>query len=993
MKKNDVELIQRVLDGDEGAFTELVKKYQKPVHALVWRKIGDFHIAEEITQDTFLKVYQRLHSLKDPNQFSGWLYVIATRRCYAWFRKKRIRTQPLGETETPMIQRDLYSKHVVEDRAKTVVEEQRQVVKKLLAKLKESERTVMTLHYLGEMTVQEISKFLGVSTGTIKSRLQRARQRLQKEETMIKEALEHFQITPYLTENIMHDVSRLKPTPSKPFVPWVVAASSAILILLMIGIGSHQFLARFQKPYSLDAEAEMTVELVESPLMINLETNPDAPRQLSSKNALSNLDNSGQNPDEVLLANVQMDGDDLSIPKQRYFRSKSTAGTMVEGLLATSKGALYCLAHGHLYEMPHFGARWKEVSDISSITDTWIQHFPMEEWNNTLYILPSNKLYASKDDGKTWILVHEFPEEYTVPNELLLTEHAFYIIYENYGAFRSMDNGKTWKEINDEFPSKPRSILTVKNKLFAWDGAWIYRFEDNSWQRLLLPIPEAKACYSFTSTKDKLYVFALNPLFDPNEAEEGQRGWWIFRSTDLGNSWKNITPTHVWKARMGWLIDLKLIAAGETLLAIEQGIVRSTDAGDTWMPLQAQHLSPSMYSYSPAVVLNERILYVCSWDYGLKRSTDGGKSWDIVDINGTGGRIRNLIAMRNTNSRKGTSPTIYGSVGYMVKTTDMGKSWITIPTDSSTTSWSKENPPNITQIVKSDGVIYAKGHSDIISAGDYGEVRIYQLSTDGNKLVSVQNMPVFGDSFNMNELVHRKHGLSYKEFVKQLQQQASGATQFFIGLAQMNQSQQYNLRRYGLQGPFAMSGSTFYIEYNFKLFKWELGDTEWYDTSMEETVELSLHTARKSLKLAVSGDTVYVGKRDGHFLVSFDRGNNWVDVTPALPFPVKDFKEILVAGSVVYVATDAGIITSEDGRHWYTIPDTQGKNLIMERLTADGTTLYGVTRDTGFYRLESSTWKQIIPGTLSGLTSFAVDGNTLYVGTNRGMLFTTFSKK
>ncbi len=212
MKNDDVELIQSVLAGDEDAFAELVKRYQKPVHTLAWRKLGDFHIAEEITQDTFLKVYQRLHTLKDPNQFSGWLYVIAARRCYAWLRKKRIRTQPLEDAETTLIQRDAYSQHVVEERANTAIDAQREVVKRLLAKLKESERMVMTLYYLGEMTVEEISKFLGVSAGTIKSRLQRARNRLQKEETMIREALDYFQLSPTLTDNIMQEVSRLKPT-------------------------------------------------------------------------------------------------------------------------------------------------------------------------------------------------------------------------------------------------------------------------------------------------------------------------------------------------------------------------------------------------------------------------------------------------------------------------------------------------------------------------------------------------------------------------------------------------------------------------------------------------------------------------------------------------------------------------------------------------------------------------------------------------------------
>ena len=180
MKTDDVVLIRRVLAGDETAFAELVKKYQKPVHTLAWRKIGDFHIAEDITQETFLKVYQRLHTLKDPHQFSGWLYVITANLCATWLRKKRIQTQPLEDTEPTMIQEDAYSRHVVKERTKTAAESQREVVKQLLAKLKESERTVMTLYYLGEMTVAEISRFLGVSTSTIKSRLRRARHRLQR---------------------------------------------------------------------------------------------------------------------------------------------------------------------------------------------------------------------------------------------------------------------------------------------------------------------------------------------------------------------------------------------------------------------------------------------------------------------------------------------------------------------------------------------------------------------------------------------------------------------------------------------------------------------------------------------------------------------------------------------------------------------------------------------------------------------------------------------
>ena len=69
MKNMDVVLIHRTLNGDDNAFAELVKKYQKQVHALVWRKIGDFHTAEEITQDVFLKAYQRLATAEETAKF------------------------------------------------------------------------------------------------------------------------------------------------------------------------------------------------------------------------------------------------------------------------------------------------------------------------------------------------------------------------------------------------------------------------------------------------------------------------------------------------------------------------------------------------------------------------------------------------------------------------------------------------------------------------------------------------------------------------------------------------------------------------------------------------------------------------------------------------------------------------------------------------------------------------------------------------------------
>ena len=182
MKNNDVELIQGSLTGDENAFTTLVKKYQKQVHALAWRKVGDFHHAEEITQDTFLKVYHKLATLKNPHCFVGWLYRITARQCLNFQRQKQIQTQSLGDADIIQIEKMAYSQSIAEEQVKTSLEAQRDIVERLLSRLSKRQRTVITLYYFHEMTCQEIGCLLDVSANTIKSHLYRARQQLKQYE-------------------------------------------------------------------------------------------------------------------------------------------------------------------------------------------------------------------------------------------------------------------------------------------------------------------------------------------------------------------------------------------------------------------------------------------------------------------------------------------------------------------------------------------------------------------------------------------------------------------------------------------------------------------------------------------------------------------------------------------------------------------------------------------------------------------------------------------
>lgn len=105
----------------------------------------------------------------------------------------------------------------------------------------------------------------------------------------------------------------------------------------------------------------------------------------------------------------------------------------------------------------------------------------------------------------------------------------------------------------------------------------------------------------------------------------------------------------------------------------------------------------------------------------------------------------------------------------------------------------------------------------------------------------------------------------------------------------------------------------------------------------------------------------------------------------------------MFVGSTVYVATNAGIITSDDGRTWQTVTDSNGSNIVMQHLAADGTTLYGITNTTSIYRLnsESGTWEQLVTDIpeIANLkigdfvTSLAVAGRTLYVSTEVNGMF------
>ena len=301
--EDDVQLIRSILSGDDTAFDILVEKYQKSVHALVWRKIEDFHYAEEITQDTFLQAYEKLSTLRNPNQFAGWLYVIANRLCIDWMRKKKPALQSLEDTPMAEIEESSYIYHLSEQQQTRSAERRHEIVKKLLAKLPESERTVMTLFYLGEMSMQEISKFLGVSVKAISSRLSRARKRLRQEEDIfVQEFLGGVQLSVNLKQNIMRQVADLQPMPQatpKPVIPWIASGTVFLLLALLFGT-SNQYLARFQKPYSFEAQSEPTIAIIDVPIVLETDAKPALRNQAGRNTVLDQRTGAGSQDSETV---------------------------------------------------------------------------------------------------------------------------------------------------------------------------------------------------------------------------------------------------------------------------------------------------------------------------------------------------------------------------------------------------------------------------------------------------------------------------------------------------------------------------------------------------------------------------------------------------------------------------------------------------------------------------------------------------------------------
>jgi len=173
---SDIEIISRVLKGEQQAYAELVKRYQNYVFTLTLRFIKSREDAEEVSQDIFVKAYRSLADFRGESKFSTWLYTIVNTTCITFLRKKRLNVQSLDNEkvfETVESQDSGLNANQVERKSRA------NMVNSSISMLSYDDSEILTLFYKAEQSLEEISQILGLEQNTVKVRLHRARQRLK----------------------------------------------------------------------------------------------------------------------------------------------------------------------------------------------------------------------------------------------------------------------------------------------------------------------------------------------------------------------------------------------------------------------------------------------------------------------------------------------------------------------------------------------------------------------------------------------------------------------------------------------------------------------------------------------------------------------------------------------------------------------------------------------------------------------------------------------
>ena len=178
---SDRELVATAATGLEGSFEELVRRYQRPISAYVYRMVGDYEAALDLTQEIFIKVYGSLARYRSEFKFSTWIYKIAHNCAVDHLRRNAGRERSLvngieGDQYDLPIESGSLSPEQESER-----KERRLEIESVVRSLPTTYRELIVLRHSQDLTYEEIVEVTGLPLGTVKNRLFRAREMMRSQ--------------------------------------------------------------------------------------------------------------------------------------------------------------------------------------------------------------------------------------------------------------------------------------------------------------------------------------------------------------------------------------------------------------------------------------------------------------------------------------------------------------------------------------------------------------------------------------------------------------------------------------------------------------------------------------------------------------------------------------------------------------------------------------------------------------------------------------------
>ena len=178
---SDRELVAIAIDGLDGSFEELVRRYQRPIAAYVYRMVGNYESALDLTQEIFIKVYNSLSRYRAEFKFSTWIYKIAHNAAIDHLRRNSTREQSLvAGTESDSYDLPIESAHLTPEQ-ESERRERRGEIESVVRALPANYRELIILRHSQDLSYEEIVEVTGLPLGTVKNRLFRAREMMRQQ--------------------------------------------------------------------------------------------------------------------------------------------------------------------------------------------------------------------------------------------------------------------------------------------------------------------------------------------------------------------------------------------------------------------------------------------------------------------------------------------------------------------------------------------------------------------------------------------------------------------------------------------------------------------------------------------------------------------------------------------------------------------------------------------------------------------------------------------